>query len=263
MKEGRAEGEGTALSPEQRVAFEAYEAGGYLPYASPRGPEWGLQHLDELVDFHGEMQPLLAELHAAGFPIRHVFELRSKVNRPREHFRLALPILLRHFATAKNREVRYWIARALKNPHARPEAAAPLLNAWRLTDPAEKWAHLDYTAYGEAMRKVSHDAVFDQIAELVQDRRYRWYRNNLVEALRFLRHPGVADLLTRLLDDDDVAYWATAILIVRQERRAIPHLERLRSHPEVGVRSLVELWLPVSSTWPATPRIGPDPLQQL
>lgn len=260
MSDVPAEMHPTTLAPEQIDALNAFEAGAYLNPPTYYGPAWALQHLDKLVAYHREMEPLLADLHAAALPIRNVAELRRKPYREREPFRRALPILLRHFSGAEDRDVRWSIALALKNPHARPEAAAPLLAAWQATDPARRLAHLDYSIYGDALRKVSHDGVFDLIARLARDPRYGRDRNNLVRSLRFLRHPRVADLLIQLLDDPDLTWSAAMVLIMREERCAAPPFARLLSDPRPDIRDLAAYWLPRMAAWPASPRVGPDPL---
>ena len=90
---------------------------------------------------------------------------------------------------------------------------------------------------GNALSVVADDSVFDQIAELAQDRRYGRARQMIVWGLgRSSKDPRAVPLLAGLLDDQDVTAHAVIALGKLRPAGVRPSVERLLDHPQAIVR---------------------------
>lgn len=199
--------------------------------------------------------PILAELAQLGFQLEWVSDLYSKLRssvfdtdekvlqvervedlyRKPIDYRAAIPVLLKWLPLVSNLDVKETLVRALTVKWAKPVAARPLIEEFRKAPETEelglKWA------IGNALSEVVDASVFDDIVELVRDRRHGRAREMLAVALGNMKEPRAVDVLIELLDDEEVAghaLWALRKLAPPEARSAI---ERFVDHPETWVRN--------------------------
>lgn len=155
---------------------------------------------------------LINDLAELGVSISSVWDL---VNR-REPYDAAIPVLIEWLRTVDDRvpeadrsRVREGLVRALTIRAARPAAAQVMLDQFRsLDDPSGevRWA------IGNALSVVADDSVFDDLASIVNDRRFGIARQMVVVGLGRSKDPRAVPLLINLLDDDDVVLHAVSAL---------------------------------------------------
>jgi hypothetical protein len=146
-------------------------------------------------------EAILAELAEAGYRMRSLAELRHSGAR----YRGAVPVLLRWLPQVTDRKLKGEIVRALSVPWARPVATGPMIEEFRRAD-----ASVDPTGtglrwtIGNALEVLADDSSFDELAELVRDRRYGKARQMVVLGLGRSKRPEAATVLIGLLDDPEV-----------------------------------------------------------
>jgi hypothetical protein len=181
-------------------------------------------------EFANLSAPILSELTAVGLNYSSTEELRHSG----ERYEKAVPILINWLPLIKNQRLKESIVRALSVPWAKPVAALPLIaefkNAVGLTSDSLKWA------IGNALSIVADDNVFNEIAELVKDKRHGKAREMLAIALGNMKGPRTVDLLIELLSDDQVAGHALMSLGKLKAQKARPNIELLLNHPKPWVR---------------------------
>src|SRR5581483_11882893 len=144
------------------------------------------------------LKPILAELEASGYVVDSLSNLTQSAA-----YRGAVPILLKWIPSITNRNVKESVVRALSVPWAKPTAAGPLIAEFRNMPETENLG-LKWTI-GNALAVVATDETFDEIVELVRDKRHGRAREMLAMGLGKMKNPRAADVLVELLDDEDVA----------------------------------------------------------
>jgi hypothetical protein len=181
-------------------------------------------------EFARQSAPILAELAAVGLNYSSTEDLRHSG----ERYERAIPILIKWLPLISNQGLKDSIVRTLSVPWARPAAALPLIVEFRsaqgLTSDSQKWA------IGNALSIVADDSVFDEIAELVQDKRHGKAREMLAVALGNMKDPRTIVLLIELLHDDVVAGHAVMALGRLKAHKARPQIESMLYHPKPWVR---------------------------
>jgi len=176
-----------------------------------------------------ELAPLLTELAVAGYKVRHPQELVRLF--PRKE---VIPILLKWLPKLTRPDAKESVVRALSVPWAKPIAAIPLIaefrNAPDSMNTGLKWA------IGNALEIVANDDVFNDIVELVRDKRHGKAREMLAVALGNMKNPQAADVLTDLLDDEEVVGHALIGLRILKAKQARTRIELLINHPTAWIR---------------------------
>jgi len=85
---------------------------------------------------------------------------------------------------------------------------------------------------------VADQSLFEQLCELVRDRRHGTARQMIVLALGKIKNPRAIDALIELLDDDDVSGHALSSLLKLKARKARPHFQRFLNDPRGWVRKI-------------------------
>jgi HEAT repeat protein len=174
--------------------------------------------------------PILAELAELGFDLEWVSDL---YNKPQD-YRRAIPTLIRWLPLVSDSAVKGDIANALATKSARPTAARPLIEEFGKAPETEesglKWA------IANALSEVADDSVYDEIVELVRDKRHGYAREMLAVALARMKDPRAVEVLVELLEDEQVA--GHAVLALR--KLAVPEtraaIEPFAEHPRTWVR---------------------------
>ncbi len=174
-------------------------------------------------------KPVIEDLKDAGFAIQSLDELR----RSGIKYKAAIPVLLKWLPLMENVDIKEAIVRTLSVPWAKPAAAYPLIAEFRaMSEPASglKWT------IGNALAVVADDRVFNEIAELVRDKRHGKAREMLAVALGNMHDPRAVDLLLELLRDDEVVGHALTALGKLKAQKARPQVDSLLNHPKPWVR---------------------------
>ncbi len=171
---------------------------------------------------------MLAELAALGFEVRSPAELPKL----RVRYDRALPALTKWLSLVSHCGVKEEIVRALSVPFA-TQAAPLLIEEFRRA--GSNCASLKW-AIGNALEVVAGDAVFDDLAAIVQDRSHGKAREMAVAALGNMSDARAADVLVELLDDDEVAGHAIFGLRKLKAATARGPLLRFLDHPKAWVR---------------------------
>ena len=173
--------------------------------------------------------PLMAELVSSGYDVKSLDLLARS-----DAYKDAVPILVKWLPKITNSRVKESIVRALSVSWARLGAVTALLTEYRNTPDSEnrglKWA------IGNALEVLASDKIFDDIVELVQDKRHGIARQMLVLALGKMKNPRAVDVLICQLDDDDVVGQALTSLKKMKAKQARTHIVRLINHPNAWVR---------------------------
>jgi len=176
-------------------------------------------------------EPILAELAQVGVRVESLSDL---VNKPID-YQVTIPLLLKWLPQVTNIAVRETIIRALTVKWAKPMAAQPLIEEFcKVTDteePGLKWA------IANALSEVADASVFEDIVELVRDKRHGRAREMLAAALAKTKDPRAVDVLIELLDDEEVAGHAVYALRLLAPPKAQAALERFVDHPKTWVRN--------------------------
>ncbi len=168
-------------------------------------------------------------LRAVALPISSVWDLVNS----KEAYPAAVPVLLRLLPMEMDPVLKEGIVRALTVKEARGIASLPLIDEFRkVADPDSslKWA------IGNASSVVADDAVFDQIAAIVLDKRNGRGRQMMVSALGTMTNPRAVDVAIKLLQDEDVAGHAVVALRRLKPTRARRHLEPFLDSPYAWIR---------------------------
>jgi HEAT repeat protein len=164
-----------------------------------------------------------------GFGVDEVRDLRHLGTR----YQAAIPVLTRWLPVATHDAVRDDIIHALGVPWA--TAAAPALVAeFRRAAPGpgrgQRWS------IASALSDAAHDAVFDDVVELVRDRAYGRDREMLALALGRMSDPRAVAVLLELATDDEVCGHAAMALGRLRAPAAERVLRELARHPRRWVR---------------------------
>jgi hypothetical protein len=175
--------------------------------------------------------PVLDELARAGFQVEDIYDLPNSGH----SYHAAIPILLKWLPQVEYPVAKESIVRALSVRAAKSTAAPQLVAEFRQAPPETelglKWA------IGNALSVVADDSVFDDVVDLVQDKRHGRGREMLALALANMKNPCTVDILIALLDDEQVAGHAVIALGRLKAKRARTHLERFLTHSKSWVRT--------------------------
>jgi HEAT repeat protein len=175
--------------------------------------------------------PILAELAQLDI---HVDSLADLVNKSID-YHTAVPLLLKWLSQVNDMGVKESLVRALTIEWGKPVAARPLIEEFRKAPETEefglKWA------IGNALSEVAEDDTFDDIVELVRDKRHGRAREMLAVALGNMEDPQAVDVLIELLDDEQVAGHALMALHKLAPPKARKAIKRFADHPKAWVRN--------------------------
>lgn len=174
--------------------------------------------------------PIIEDLKEIGFSVESIDELR----RSGAKYKAAVPVLLKWLPAIENVDIKEAIVRALSVPWAKPTAARPLIAEFHAT--SEPASGLKWTI-GNALAVVADDDVFNEIAELVRDKRHGKAREMLAVALGNMADLRAVDLLLELLRDDEVVGHVLIALGKLKIEKARPLVESLLNHPKPWVRN--------------------------
>ncbi len=176
---------------------------------------------------------ILAELAAAGYRVRSLADLRHSGVRYRE----AITVLLDWLPQVTDRRVKEEIVRALTVPWARPAATRPMIDEFRRVDSSvdPTGTGLRWTI-GNALEVLADDSSFDELAELVRDRRYGTARQMIVLGLGRSKRPEAVEVLVDLVDDPEVDGQAVKALGRLRAPAARAALESKRDDKRAWVR---------------------------
>lgn len=180
-------------------------------------------------EYYAVAAPLFAELSAAGYPVQSL-DLLAQSNACKG----AVLILVKWLPKITNPRVKESIVRALSVPWAEGVAERDLVAEFRNIPFGEN--HSLKWAIGNALEVLSNDAVFDDLAQLVQDKRHGTTRQMLVMALGKKKNPKAVNVLLGLLDDEDVVGHALIALRKLNAVEARPRILPLLKHPKAWVR---------------------------
>jgi HEAT repeat protein len=184
-------------------------------------------------EYYEAAAPLIAELLSSGFDVKSL-DVLTRSNAYKD----AVPILLKWLPKITNSRVKESIVRALSVSCVKPAAIPALMAEFRNTPKSEnsglKWA------IGNALEVLAGDEIFDDIVELVQDKRHGTARQMLVMALGKMKNPKAVDVLIGLLGDDDVVGHALSSLKKLRAKQARTHIVRLLNHPNAWVRKVAK-----------------------
>lgn len=172
-------------------------------------------------------EPILQALGAIGFSVGAVGELRHG----RRNYRAAIPTLLKWLPQISDRHVKEDIIRTLSVPWAKPTAAPVFIDELRKTeDEGVRWA------LANGLEVVADDVVFDQVVELVRDKKYGKAREMLAVALGNMKDGRAVAVLVDLLGDVEVAGHAVMGLGKLKSSEARVALEAMTRHPTEWIR---------------------------
>ncbi len=193
--------------------------------------------------------PILAEVVQVGIHIQTLSDLTSRLRRGvrdwrtgsagkaaidlyREptDYRAGIPVLLKWLLLVDNLDVKWAIVDALAWKWTKPVAARPLIEEFRKA-PMERWRFK--WSIASALCEVADASVFDDLVELVRDKRRGRAREMLAVALAKTKDPRAVDVLIELLDDEEIA--GHAVYAALPEARGA--LERFVDHPKTWVRN--------------------------
>jgi hypothetical protein len=167
----------------------------------------------------------------ANLHINSVFDLVNSKARYQD----AIPALIKCFGMVSDNWIKEGIVRALTVKEARGKADKALVSEFRSLPAEQQYFSLKW-AIGNALSVVATDAVFDELVELVRDKRHGRAREMLAVALGNMKNPAVVDVLIELLGDEEVAGHAIMALGKLKAEKARPYIERFLDHPKAWVR---------------------------
>jgi len=171
------------------------------------------------------------DLASAGFQVDTVADLFNR----NMNYEGAIPILLFWITRITDPAVKEDVIRALTVPWAKPAAALPLVQEFRLAaDEGMRWA------IANALSVVADDAVLDDVIQLVTDVRNGKAREMLALALGNMKNPQAVSVLTDLLNDAQVVGHAVMALGTLNAKGARSSVEKLASHPTKWIRKEVQ-----------------------
>jgi len=188
-------------------------------------------------------RPLVEALNNSGVSVKSVWDLVNT----KESYRLAIPVLIAHLRYPYPYRIREGIARALTVKNAGDPAFMALVDEFRKQpDSADAAQHGFKWALGNAISIVANRNHFNEIVELIRDRRHGTTRDMLVLRLADLDCDRAIGILIDLLADEDVVREALMALGKLKAQKARRHIERLLDHPKFRVRkeakkALIEL----------------------
>jgi hypothetical protein len=180
-------------------------------------------------EFREAAAPMLGELASAGYEPNSIGILAQS-----SACKNAVPILVKWLPKITNRRVKEFIVRTLSVPWAKGAAEAALIAEFCIASDSEnlglKWA------IANALEVLATDRMFNDIVELVRDKRHGRAREMLAMALGKMKNPKAVDMLIGLLDDDEVAGHAIIALRKLNAIEARPYILPFLKHPKTWIR---------------------------
>ena len=180
-------------------------------------------------EFEEAAAPLMTELASAGYEIGSLSDLAHS-----NQSKGALPILIKWLPKVANVRVKQSIVRTLSVPWANGLAEAALLAEFRATSDSEnlglKWA------IANALEVLASDKIFEDIVELIGDKRHGRAREMLALAMGRMKNPKAVEILVGLLGDEEVVGHALMALRKLNVAEARPFLLPFLKHPKAWVR---------------------------
>jgi len=190
----------------------------------------------QIREFRRAAAPMMEDLRQAGYDVRDSpQELVWQFGRTKVPYSSAVPILLKWLSRVSSPDVKETIVRTLSVPWAK-EAAPALFREFReaAEPPANettwKWA------IGNAFSVIADDTIFNDLVDLVRDKRHGRDREMLALALGNMKDERAVDVLIELLQDGQVAGHAIIALGKLKAKLAEPYIERFLSDPKTWVR---------------------------
>jgi HEAT repeat protein len=151
----------------------------------------------------------------------------------------AIPVLLEMLKVVKSDRMIEGVARALTVREARGIAAKPLIAYFRKYQASNPSQEATKWAIGNALSGIADKEVFDEVVELVRDKRHGSSRGMLPRALANMKDPRVIDILVELLDDDDPGVVGQTIYSLGKlkAKKAKPSIKKFLTHRESWVRA--------------------------
>jgi len=178
-------------------------------------------------------RPLVKALNESGAPIKSVWDL---VNMKRT-YPVAIPVLIEHLTLPYPYPIREGIARALTTKESGDAGYRALVDEFRsLPESQDPAQHQFKWALGNAASVVANKNNFDEIVDLVRDKRHGATRDMMVLRLPRLEPGKAVPVLIELLADDDVAGFAVTALGKLKAYEARKGIERLLNHQKLWVR---------------------------
>ncbi len=176
---------------------------------------------------------LLDELAALGYEVSSIDELRESGLRYVD----AVPAILAALAESEDIDEKEWLVRALSYPWAKALALGPVIDEFRaLPLDGERRTNSVRWAFGNALEVLWDDSRFDDLVNIVQDKRYGRARQMVVLGMKKSKRPEVGKILVGLLDDPEVNGHAVDALVKLKVPEARPGLERLTTDERAWVR---------------------------
>lgn len=181
--------------------------------------------------------PLIRELSEYGFHVESVGDLIQKQGvEYRNHAEKIVSLLVKWLPLVTYDALREDIIRTLAVPWANPIALKPLLHEFRKTsDFNEKWV------LGNSLSVIADDSIFEDLIELVTDKKNGHSREMLIIGLGNLKdekHKEEAiNVLIKLLDDDEVTGHAIVALNKLKAIRAKPYLKKFLNNETTWFRN--------------------------
>lgn len=171
-------------------------------------------------------------LRRAGVHVESVYDL---VNDPSSHPKAVEPLLVM-LSKIEESTIKEGIVRALADKAAKGVAAEPMIRELRegligIPDLLYLWA------VGNTLITIADDSVFDDLLELVQDRRLGMARETLALALgKFRRQPAAKEVLMNLLDDPEIEGHAIGALRNLNATEAYEGIQPFLNHEKAWIR---------------------------
>jgi hypothetical protein len=192
-----------------------------------------LERQQQIAKNREDSKPIIDDLAQIGIYVEWVSDLIYKYpSMYQTNHREIIPILLRWLPLIENPDVKEAIVRALSVPWAKGVAARPLIEEFRK---AQNW--LLKWAIGNALSVVADKSVFDEVVELVRDKRHGRAREMLPLALVKTKDPRVVPILIELLNDEEIAGHAVSALRRLAPPEARTAIEPFISHPKTWIRN--------------------------
>jgi hypothetical protein len=178
--------------------------------------------------------PLVEALRDIGITAKSVWDLVNA----RQAYPSAIPILIEHLKRPYPFRIREGIARALTVKDAGEAAYLALVDEFKAqTDSADAGQHGFKWALGNAISIVATKNHFDEIAELIRDKRHGTTRDMMVLRLSSLDRNRAVNLLIEALNDDEISGQAIVALGKLKSQKARIGIEYvLAHHPQPWVR---------------------------
>ena len=188
------------------------------------------EHQEGVEAYSRAVEPLMQELAASGVQFESLGELRQSGT----DYRSAVPILLRWLSKIDDAAVKEDVVRTLSVPSAKPTAAPALVEEFKKAN----YPHGDELrwAIANGLAVVADDSVFEELVELVRDRRNGKAREMLALGLANMENPSAVAVLMGLLEDEQTVGHAVMALGKLKAVAARARLESLTQHPTEWVR---------------------------